>query len=488
VQSWTVTPAGTVTGTFAYTYWTPSGPVQVPFDWTTLPPGLPQALVPQPDGSFQTVNGSGNSDGTFSIPNIPGGYFWLLPGHGTYWTSSSTFDFGVDINGQPPSSGSGAANTTLDLNLAGLDPLQTGDQVTFIWNISLPFYSVLSAGSPAGATTLSSVSMINSNADFSQTSTAFLLQYEPEIAGPFGFSKLGSQATIANLSMNNGTVNNVTATLAPSPQQSFDLNIKGSAWAALLNNAGPGAATLQGTGAEITTLPFFSGNMLSGFPLGINVELLADLPGVTPVGGGELFNQSACDGLGFQPIVTTDQDFGVVQYGDSFPAAWPRVFEFCQVASIAIPASASVPAFSPTIIDSQNTAVPTSQIVPLIGQVQNPTVNGMSLFVPTTVNATGVTLSWAAPSGTTPTGYVIVPLVSSSLTSPMGPHPTYLSTGSFYTAKTSALLPALQAGKIHLFTITSILDGAANFETHPRRTALPTASVSIISAPITISP
>jgi len=163
--------------------------VQVPFDWTTLP-GLPQALVPQSDGSFQTVNGSGNSDGTFSIPDIPGGYFWLLPGHGAYWTSSRTFDFGVDINGQPPSSGSGAANTSLELNLAGLDPLQTGDQVTFIWDTSLPFYSALSTGLPAGATTFSSVSMIGSDADFSQTGTAFLLQYQPEVVGTLGFSKL----------------------------------------------------------------------------------------------------------------------------------------------------------------------------------------------------------------------------------------------------------------------------------------------------------
>jgi hypothetical protein len=487
-QSWVVTPAGTVTGTFVTTYWTSSGPVQVPFNWTTFVPGLPEALVPQPDGSFQTLNGSGNSDGTFSIPNVPGGYFWLQPGPGTYWTSSSAFDFGIDINGLAPSSGSGATNTSLEVNLSGLDPLQIGDQVTFLWDVSPFFSSILSEGSPSGATTLSSVYAIGSNVDFSQTGTAFLLQYEPEIVGPFGFLKLALQATIANLSMNNGTVNNVTETLAPSPQQSFDLNVNGSAWTALLNNAGPGAVTPLWSGAGLEALPFLGANMLAGSPFDLTVDLLAVLPGVTPVGGQGFVTATPCGGLGSQPMVNTDRDFGLVQYVDPFPSAWPRAFEFCIAASVAIPASAAVPVFSTTIIDSQYTAVPTSQIVPLIGQVQNPTVNGMSSFVPTTVNATGITLSWTAPSGTTPTGYVVVPEVSLAEVSPMGTVPTYLSEGSFYTAKTSVLLPPLQAGKVYLFMITSILDGAANFETHPRRSALPTASVSILSAPITINP
>jgi hypothetical protein len=46
-------------------------------------------------------------------------------------------------------------------------------------------------------------------------------------------------------------------------------------------------------------------------------------------------------------------------------------------------------------------------------------------------------------------------------------------------------LPPLQAGQTYVFSITAILDGAANFETRPNRSALPTASVSVVSAPIT---
>jgi hypothetical protein len=38
-----------------------------------------------------------------------------------------------------------------------------------------------------------------------------------------------------------------------------------------------------------------------------------------------------------------------------------------------------------------------------------------------------------------------------------------------------------------VFVITAVLDGAANFETHPNRSALPSAAVSVISAPMLMS-
>src|ERR1700676_4790532 len=184
-QSWSVTPAGTVSGSWVDTYWTSNGPVSVPFDWSkalTLIP--PRALIPQPDGSFQTLQGKGNSDGTFSIPNVPGGYYWLAPAGSAYWTSGSTFDFGS--NGNPPPNGlPDLANitNTFTLNFNGLDALQSGDEVVFFWDSAPPFSLVATAASPAGATSFSATATINSNLDFSQSAPGFLLQYEPETFG-----------------------------------------------------------------------------------------------------------------------------------------------------------------------------------------------------------------------------------------------------------------------------------------------------------------
>jgi hypothetical protein len=185
-----------------------------------------------------------------------------------------------------------------------------------------------------------------------------------------------------------------------------------------------------------------------------------------------------------EPPITTDQDFGNVQYGDPFPSTWPRVFTFCQTASVPVPIPSSTTPILFQLVDTQISSLPTSAISPLIGQVQNPTINGMSLFVAGSVSATGATLKWTAPSGMTPPGYEITAFTAGAF--PNGAM-SYLPDSVFYTAKTSALLPPLQAGKTYVFLIAAILDGAANFETQPNRSALPIASVSIVSAPITVN-
>jgi hypothetical protein len=179
--------------------------------------------------------------------------------------------------------------------------------------------------------------------------------------------------------------------------------------------------------------------------------------------------------------ITTDQDFGPATFGDPFPSAWPRVFSFCETATvpIAIPGS-STPVFF-GLLDLQSSALPTSPVAPLIGQVQNPTLNGSTIFTANTVSSTGIKLSWTAPAGATPTGYEVIVLVPNTTFA----IPTYGTLLKFYTTKTSVELPPLPAGQTYAFLIKTLLDGAANFETSPNRSALPTASVSVVSAPFT---
>ena len=347
------------------TYWTSSGPVSAPFDWTksSLPPS---ALVLQPDGSFQTVQGTGNSDGTFSIPNIPGGYYWLRPGAAAYWTSSSTFDFGFDGNTQAPSSVTTNTTTTgIHFNLSGLDPLQAEDEMVFLWDLWPPFSLPFFSGSPAGATTLTVGALITSNIDFSQSGTAFLLQYEPETFGTMSALKLGPEVTLQGLALVNGVSNTVNGPLVQSPQTSFDLNVKGSAWAPLFSNAGPSPPTVEGADLEVTAEAFMTGGNLLSFA-GLNIPLLVDLQRSSPPSFELLTLPTApvCARSGpiapgdftflpGEPPVTTDQDFGTVQYGDPFPTTWPRVFTFCQTASVPIPLPGSTNSVSFRLVDAQ---------------------------------------------------------------------------------------------------------------------------------------
>jgi hypothetical protein len=485
-QSWTVTPSGTVTVAWVDTNWTPNGTVMTP---VKIP--LAEVLVPQPDGSFQPLTGAENPDGTFSIPNVPGGYYWLQVVRFSYWTSSSQFDLGINSNApvlSPPTTG--AATTQFIFNFAGLDPLQAQDELGFLWLTSPPFTLSFPAGSRAGATTLSTGLGISTNFNFSQSSDALLLQYEPETLGTLSVLALGPAATLPSLALMNGSANTINGTLVPSPRNSFDLNIKGSAWTPLFVGAGPSALAQEGADLALSSQSNFGWSIPLAAGLQPPSNFIFGLPSASACFGyGTVATNSSGSftssppGPALPPL-TADQDFGTLQYGDPFPSSWPHVFTFCQTAVMTVPTPGSATPATFRIADTQSTSVPASQISPLIGQVQNPTINGMSLFVPATISAKNVTLSWSAPTGTTPTGYRIETFFPRSSISGV---PFYAQGPLFYTAKTSCSLPFLQSGQTYVFVITAVLDGAANFETHPNRSALPTAAVSVISAPMLMS-
>jgi hypothetical protein len=78
-QTWSVTPNGTVNIVAVTTYWTSTGSIDVPRQWLANAP-FPAALIPQSDGSLQRLQGAA-TDGSFSIPNVPGGSKSRHPAH-----------------------------------------------------------------------------------------------------------------------------------------------------------------------------------------------------------------------------------------------------------------------------------------------------------------------------------------------------------------------------------------------------------------------
>src|SRR2546426_960581 len=494
-QSWNVTPSGTVNGSKVDTFWTAAGPVNVPFDWTKVIVS-PRALVPDSDGSILVLTSSVNSDGTFNIPNVPGGYYWLQFGGEAFWTSSSTFDLGTDFSGQRISITAGRETTTFDFNVTGLDPVQSQDQFAFVSDLDFP--PGISTPLPiVGSTTLVGSTQSNGNLDFSRIKTGFLLQYEPEALGSISGVALGPELTLSNLSFTDGTTNTIAGTLVPSPRSSFDLSVTGSKWAPLFDNVGSAPATPVGADLSVSVEPFITGQNVMPSPSllrNLSLPLFFANP-VSNTGGfeaaGSLLVSSCPDAtsssllLPAQPPILSDQSFGTLQYGDPFPSAWPRVFAFCETASVQIPVPGASSTSTFLLGYGESTMLPTSPISPLTAPVQNPTINGSSLFSANTLNTVSVTLSWSQPDGMVPYGYQVVPF--GLMTLPDG-SPGYLAAGRFFTAKTSVTLPTLEAGKTYVFAITAKVDGRANVEASPLRSALPTAFASVVSAPITISP
>jgi hypothetical protein len=503
IQSWAVTPNGTITVNWVNTYWGPAGTTNVPY---FLPSGASvEALVPQADGSVDVLFGAIGSDGVSTISNVPGGYFWLNLGGHMYWTSSSSFDMGTDYIGVPTSlsSGSTATTTTLNFNLSGLDDTASLSQLQFVTYPSIGF-----GGGVEGSTTFSGG--FGGGTDLSQIHSMYILQDDPALLGPIQGFVLGPSLILSNLSLTNGATNNINGTLVPSPQASLPLKINGSAWTALFANAAPTTPTPASSPFSLVVKPFVSDRnaiVAASSPLGSSGQLGLFWPDTIPsqtstsTTSTEIFLPA---GLGCQsglatiisnvpltiampPLISTDIDFGTVSYGDPFPAAWQRVFSFCQQATVALPSLASGQV-NYTLTNQQSTTLPTGAVTPLISPVVSPAINGRSLFTESTVNTRAVSLSWSKPATGTPFGYNVLIIQPETLSAGASTINQYVSS-SLSTAQTSLTVPPelLVAGRTYWFAITALMDAKANMETSPNRSALPTGSADVISAPITIS-
>ncbi|MEG9438504.1 hypothetical protein JAO29_20355 [Edaphobacter sp. HDX4] len=520
-QSWSVTPSGTIRISHIDTLWDENGSTNKAFDWTPINSYV-AALVPQPDGSFRSLSGTAGANGTFEIPNVPAGHYWLKLGLGeTYWTSSSIFDAGSDIfvsTVNPPNPT--LSTTYINFSFTSLDPTAAPAMFQFdALETPLPAYRI---STTPGSTTFSAGVSIGSNLDFSSIKNAFVRQYEPAAFGPMAGYVMGPSLMLSNLSLATGGPNTLSGALSPTVPASINLSVKGSAWASLSDHIAPTAPTALGGSFNLSVQSYISAdgpNVSSSKPIDLLWTGGNGAGGNCP--GGNLTSGRFSDLLisPTNPPLTTDVEAGAVQYSDPFPSAWRRTFRVCQTASVAVPMpGGSTQNFDLTNI--QTTSLPTTTVKPLISPVQNPKINGDDLFTAATINGTAVTLSWDPPAIGAPYGYTVAimsPTTSPGGTSPGGTLPvgtppgtivgtittfpggtppgTITGTIGFFplatlsAAKTSMTVPPdlLSSGKTYLFVITSLVDGKANMETSPHRSSLPTADAQLISAPITIT-
>jgi len=186
----------------------------------------------------------------------------------------------------------------------------------------------------------------------------------------------------------------------------------------------------------------------------------------------------------FPPIVT-DVDYGQLTCGDPFPGAWQRLFQYCQLTAVTLPRPKSTATDTFILANRQTTAIPTGAVTPILSAVQNPAVNGASIFQTTTLTTTSVNLTWNAPAIGQPYGYYVTVYQLGTLTN--GGTEEYIAVGHYGAAKTSIQVPFLATGNTYVFLITSETDGIANMEKNPLRAKIPNGEAAVISAPITIA-
>lgn len=493
-QSWTVSPTGIVTVNWINTYWEPSGTVQVPI--ASSASLQISAVAPEPDGSLTVLKGATTGPGVVSIAGVPAGNYWLafggvnvLPTSSTgYWISGSTFDLGRDIGGFPVATLSADTTTQFDFILSGLDSVSEPTSIQF--NLENQIFGPLLSDPPSTSALSTSIGYV-SPFDWSKTTAGFLLQYEPVTLGALAnVSVLGAEATLSDLTLTNGATNTITQTLQHTSPTSLDVGVQGSQWATALSGAAPATASANYASFSLIAEPFVVGVNAPGASIGgPNLNLAVDY--YEPLGIASLLNFSSCDSTGFQlsvssqqqPGILTDQNLGTLNYNDPFSSTWTRAESFCEEAIIPVPVPDSTSTVNFALVTGESVAPSSNAIAPIVGPVQNPTINGGNLFTAATLSTTTPSFSWTAPASGAPYGYGVSTYV---LSNPSG-MPNYLNAGVFYTSQNSVTLPPLSSGNTYVFAITALVDATANIQTSPNRSALPTAFANVVSAPITIS-
>jgi len=496
-QTWTVTPNGNINITDVVSYWGPSGANNVPRIWL---PGAayPAALVPQTDGTLTRLGGSINTDGSFSIPNVPAGYVWLQVGPTAYfWIATSDFDYGEDVVGLPQGR-TALQTTTFNYSISGLQAAQSNGTLSVRSDQAglnpLPFSLLL----VSGQTSVSESIPTTSSVDWSNIDTLFILQSLAMTSGAFNGLTLGPSQTLTGLSLTNGGTNNITATLSPSPTANVSLSIQGTQWASIVpgvsqSGGGPNSSDYflyaQPYLTDKLGVPSFVGLDGPGLtmlrpastqgPISLGLPNICDSSRITIVGAGPL------PPLFSLPPIVTDVDYGTLSYGDPFPTDWQRLFRYCQVSQVNLARPNSTVTDTFLLADRQTTAVPTGPVAPILGPVQNPMINGASLFQTATLNTTSVSLSWNPPSIGQPIGYYVTVYQLGTLIN--GGTEQYIAVGRFGTAKTSMEVPFLSVGNTYVFLITSETDGIAKIEMNPLRAKVPNGEAAVISAPMTIA-
>jgi hypothetical protein len=384
-----------VCGTAIDYYLTETGSTPRPRD---LSSARIEALVLDSAGNFTTHVGVGHADGSYVVPNVPAGTYYLRyddpdPVEKLFLrftvTSARNLSLGWVYYGRPDGSVVNTSPSDLVFNVGGMAPWQDGDelQVTTLngggfANSALGSDGINPAGQPtAGATTLSGFTV-----DWSGTSTTNNIDQAMLIDGSRGDELLMAQlvphagsvvySTITKLfrapsfTMMPGQASTIAGSFMDVPQnQQLSISWQRSQFEALASSIHPNA-TSSGTGFSVTTYP---GSSAYSY-------IFAVLVGVqTPAGTGDV------------NLALT--------YANPYPSTWVVDVQSCMSAQAPLPFPTGGTAMTGvgTICTDISPGSGTS-IGPVLSPPQNLTVNGMSATGPLSGVGTTPTIGWSAPA------------------------------------------------------------------------------------------
>jgi len=365
----------TVTGTEIVHY--KNGPSPVDLSAVTV-----AAYVPNGSGGYNVISGTGTSAGTFTISNVPSGFYLLQLGSSYLVTSNTVVDadssWGFRSNGVLADS-----STEVTFDLANLDSWQSTDVFEMVCTNNAAFEEY---DGTLGETTFAGKvpydSLITADlSDASQGDQYVITQLSTRNIGGLPFTSAARAFFPPSFTQAQGSNTQISGMLATLPQTSeFEANINGAELTAQALAANPHATLL----ATDVVLDAYPGSVANG-----ERTSTPDLVG---------YNLSF---FASGPNITTNTDFGKVSYGNPFPATWPLfdIYAWDALTNFLAPGATNSISLA-TLVDGYNTALPTSTspIRPLVGVVSSPTINGQNFFQDHAGVGRTPTLKWSAPS------------------------------------------------------------------------------------------
>ena len=438
----TVTPSGTINGTYVNTNVLGDGStVSAPLDLSTLPINV---LLPDGSGGYTTIAGAGSPNGTFTILGVPAGVYWVQVGNVYNQVQVSDFDFAnlpdvaTNVGGRTGITYDGGA--TLSLTASGF-PLSTTQVCDDWWVPNLNENQ--SAGCPTvSGGSLTETVLLSALMDSTQGDAGYYIAntIDPNYTGQqslttsaYSFGPLPLTTAASSIVPVSGTVTALSST------QSTEVAVQRSAFAALRSIGNPG----------------FNGGATSHFY--VQPQLYGDLYG--PVFYAAPYALNFIDYTGAE----TDFDLGSIQFGLFDPAEPLRYGASDLTSSFSTTSGGQLSQYSAVLVESSLPFTSASPAAPGVGPVVSPLINGVSFFQSQSGLSTTPALSWTAPTVGTPDYYQVL-VYESVLVDECAPNGCYAwslapqSTANFFTVDTQFTVPenVLTAGASYQFYIETV--------------------------------
>jgi len=403
-----------VTGTLGALNFLANGTtVTTPVNLTTI---TIEAHVPN-GGGYTVIPGTGQVNGTFTIPGVPAGNALIRVGDSFLETSARQVSFTDLVVGRPSAATATVNPTTTTINVTGLQPWVAG-QDEIVWvspNVGNTFYNFPLMAPLANATTatlsanFNTVKLVNQ----AQGDDTWLLQYRVAADAGFQTGATVGATQLAPFTQLNGQTTTLNATMllppnVPSITQALTWNLNAF-------------SVLQAT-----------------LPPGVNPKgflAFSPFPSTTP-------NTTAIVDSWFARVPAAQLPPSSFTLVTPFPSGWSIVGRtFFSVDAPRQVAGTTGPLNLSSAIGHYDTltALTSSPITPRLGTVSNVTLNGTAFSADRTSVGNAVTIGWTAPTlGTVTTYYVLLYRLSTA----SGAATTAAESFEFSTSNTSLIIPS----------------------------------------------